>query len=100
MNIHTGFDSIQPMPRDTPVVRTAGSTASQAGPVPSSSSASISDGDTTSISPAALSAAAAAGVADVRGDKVAAIQQALARGSYAVSPSDVAGKLIDHLLQS
>ena len=39
-------------------------------------------------------------VSDVRIDKVAAIQQALASGSYAVSASDVAGKLIDHLLQS
>ena len=58
----------------------------------------ITDGDTASISAAAV--AAASGVSDVRIDKVAAIQQALASGSYAVSASEVAGKLIDHLLQS
>lgn len=35
---------------------------------------------------------------DVRTDKVAALQQAIASGSYQVSSSQVAGKMIDSLL--
>ena len=47
-----------------------------------------------------MACAAASGVSDVRADKVEAIRQAIAGGTYAVSPADLAGKLIDHLLQS
>lgn len=36
---------------------------------------------------------------DVRTDKVAALQQAIASGTYNVSSSDVAGKMIDSLLK-
>ena len=36
---------------------------------------------------------------DVRGDKVAGLQQQIAAGTYNVSASDVAGKLIDVLLR-
>ncbi|HZY61318.1 MAG TPA: flagellar biosynthesis anti-sigma factor FlgM [Edaphobacter sp.] len=36
---------------------------------------------------------------DVRADKVAALQQAIASGSYHVSSSEVAGKMIDSLLE-
>lgn len=35
---------------------------------------------------------------DVRMDKVQALQQAIASGSYSVSSADVAGKMIDALL--
>ena len=35
---------------------------------------------------------------DVRADKVAALQQAIASGTYNVSSSDVAGKMIQSLL--
>ncbi len=66
-------------------------------PSPAPKSAPIPDGDTANI--IAIAVAAAAGVSDVRTDKVAAIQQALTGGTYAVSPSDVAEKPIDHLLQ-
>lgn len=36
---------------------------------------------------------------DVRMDKVAKLQQAIASGSYSVPSSDVAGKMIDSLLE-
>jgi negative regulator of flagellin synthesis FlgM len=35
---------------------------------------------------------------DVRTDKVAALQQAIANGTYHVASSDVAGKIVDSLL--
>ena len=40
----------------------------------------------------------ALGGSDVRMDKVAKLQQAIASGSYSVSSSDVADKMIDSLL--
>ena len=59
------------------------------------------DGDRAQLSPAAslIGQAAAAPVSDVRQEKVDSIRQALASGSYDVSPADVAGKLIEHLLE-
>ena len=88
-------------PREISVTRTGASGTSPAGSTPTVNPASISDGDQTHLSPAALAAAAASsGTSDVRVDKIVAIQQALASGSYAVSASDVAGKLIDHMLQN
>ncbi len=38
-------------------------------------------------------------ISDVRSAKVAALQQAIASGSYKVSSSDVAEKMIDSLLE-
>jgi anti-sigma28 factor (negative regulator of flagellin synthesis) len=43
-------------------------------------------------------AAAAAPDSDVRMEKVNAVQQALASGAYNVPASEVAGKMIDHML--
>jgi len=97
MNIHPSLEPAQSL-REIPVTRTSAA-ASPAGSVPTADPAFISDADQTHLSPAAL-AAAASGVSDVRADKVMAIQQALASGSYAVSASDVADKLIDHMLQN
>ena len=37
-------------------------------------------------------------ISDTRSDKVASLQQAIAAGSYNVSSSDVAGKIIESLL--
>lgn len=39
-------------------------------------------------------------VSEVRMDKVAAVQQALTEGTYQVSPSDVAEKMIEHMKES
>lgn len=99
MNIRSNLNSIAPISQETAPARVVAS-AANAESARSVSPASVLDGDETHLSQAAVLASAASSVSDVRLDKVAAIQQALASGSYAVSASDVAGKLIDHLLQS
>jgi flagellar biosynthesis anti-sigma factor FlgM len=55
--------------------------------------------DQAHVSTAANLAKLASSLPDIRMDKVDAIQQALARGSYSVDPTVVASKLIDHMLQ-
>jgi flagellar biosynthesis anti-sigma factor FlgM len=98
MNIQSSFDPNQSV-RESASAQRSGA-ALPGGEAPSDSTFGakvITDGDTASISPAAI--AAASGVTEVRTEKVAAIQQTLANGTYAVSPWDVAGKLIDHLLE-
>jgi negative regulator of flagellin synthesis FlgM len=68
----------------------------------STSSSSIavtgSQSDTTSISSTSGLIAQALGGSDVRSDKVAALQQSIASGTYSVSASDVASKIVDSLL--
>lgn len=54
--------------------------------------------DQATLSAAASIAAATAPDSDVRMDKVASVQQALASGTYNVPASEVAGKMIDHML--
>ena len=54
--------------------------------------------DNATLSSAASVAAAAAPDSDVRMEKVNAIQQALASGAYNIPASEVAGKMIDHML--
>lgn len=54
--------------------------------------------DRTEVSTAASLAHQAMSVPDVRMDKVAAIQQALANGTYQVSPADVADKLVRQMM--
>lgn len=55
--------------------------------------------DQTNLSSASGMIAHALEGSDVRTDKVAALQKAIASGSYNVSSSDVAGKMIDSLLE-
>jgi flagellar biosynthesis anti-sigma factor FlgM len=94
MNIPSSFNPSQPVGEAQAPART---TANPAAAEPTKATTAVSaDEDTASISPAG--AAAAAGFSDVRLEKVTAIQQALANGSYAVSAEDVASKLIDHML--
>ena len=95
MNIQSSFDPAQPL-RESQASRSATPQTAEASSG-ASRPAVLADGDTASISAAAV--AAASGVSDVRMEKVAAIQEALASGTYAVSAGDVADKLIDRLLQ-
>ncbi|HMG02742.1 MAG TPA: flagellar biosynthesis anti-sigma factor FlgM [Edaphobacter sp.] len=54
--------------------------------------------DETKLSPASAQIAQALGESDVRTEKVAALQKAIASGSYSVSSSDVADKLMQTML--
>jgi negative regulator of flagellin synthesis FlgM len=55
--------------------------------------------DQTNLSSAGGMIAHALEGSDVRTDKVAALQKSIASGNYNVSSSDVAGKMIDSLLE-
>lgn len=59
--------------------------------------ASMAAQDNATLSPAASLAAQTAEDSDVRMDKVAEIQQAIASGSYNVPSSEVAGKIIEQM---
>lgn len=63
-----------------------------------SSSAGLGSSDQTNVSSAAGLLAQSVGTSDVRTEKVAQLQQAIASGSYQVPAAEVAGKLIEHLL--
>jgi len=65
----------------------------------SATAASAKQTDQTSLSSASGIISHALEGSDVRSDKVAALQKAIASGSYNVSSSDVAGKMIDSLLE-
>ena len=54
--------------------------------------------DQTTLSSMGCLVSQALGGSDVRMDKVAKLQQAIVSGSYSVSSSDVAGKMIDSLM--
>ncbi len=60
--------------------------------------ADVQHGDLTDLSSTGELVAQALGGSDVRTDKVATLQQAIANGSYNVSSADVADKLIQSLL--
>jgi negative regulator of flagellin synthesis FlgM len=67
-------------------------------------SASVGQSNTAPVDEAKVSSAAemmaqVLSGSDVRTEKVAALQQAIVAGTYSVSSSDVAGKVIDSLLR-
>jgi negative regulator of flagellin synthesis FlgM len=61
------------------------------------SSSNVQHADQTTLSATAGFVAHALEGSDVRTEKVASLQQAIATGSYSVSSSDVAGKIIQSL---
>ena len=54
--------------------------------------------DQVNLNDVALLASSATNASDIRYEKVAAVQAALASGTYKVPSSDVAQSLIDHML--
>jgi negative regulator of flagellin synthesis FlgM len=99
MNIHSNYDPAQALQNSVQSLRSS-STVSEAAISKAVASSGhgqpvIEDGDTANIS----ATAAVLSTSDVRSEKVAAIQLALVNGTYSVSPSELAGKLINHMLQ-
>lgn len=92
MNVSNNLQALQQLFSSPEVTEAAGKTSAQG------SQRAEAEGDQATLSTAASMAAAAAPDSDVRMDKVAAIQQALASGSYNVPASAVAGKMIDQML--
>jgi negative regulator of flagellin synthesis FlgM len=71
-------------------------------PVQSGVSAPVTNGlsdDQTSFSAAANLIAQPSGESDVRSERISALQQAISAGTYNVSSSDVADKLIQTLVR-
>lgn len=58
---------------------------------------SAAAGDQANLSVVAQVASQAMGLSDVRMEKVTAVQAAIAEGSYQVSSSDVAARLVQHM---
>lgn len=90
MNVHNNLQGLQQLFASQEVART--SSGKTAGPVNGNSA------DEATLSPAASAAAQAAPDSDVRMEKVAQVQKALADGTYSVPSSDVANRMIDAML--
>jgi negative regulator of flagellin synthesis FlgM len=92
---HGAIDSISPSGAK-PAIQANGSDGianEGAGPIPQ-----VEHADQTSLSSAGGLVAQALESSDIRSAKVASLQQAIAAGSYSVSSSDVADKIIQSLL--
>ena len=73
--------------------------AVSASPITESSSSNVQHADQASLSTAGGVVAQALEGSDTRSAKVASLQQAIAAGTYHVSSSDVADKVIQSLLE-
>ncbi|HEX3662637.1 MAG TPA: flagellar biosynthesis anti-sigma factor FlgM [Acidobacteriaceae bacterium] len=93
MNVHNNLQGLQQLFSSQEVAGTSSGRTSDAASAESSSSA-----DEATLSSAASAAAQAAPDSDVRMDKVAQVQKALAEGTYNVASSDVANSMIDSML--
>jgi negative regulator of flagellin synthesis FlgM len=91
MNVNDGLHGL---PKALGVSQTSPVSGAQAQPQAAFSATPSSIQDRTEVSTAASLAHQAMSVPDVRMDKVAAVQQALANGTYQVSAADVADKLV------
>jgi negative regulator of flagellin synthesis FlgM len=92
MNVNNNLQGLQQLFSSQEVSQPAGNAGASGAP------AAQSGTDQATLSAAASVAAAAAPDSDVRMEKVASIQQALTSGTYNVPASEVAGKMIDHML--
>jgi flagellar biosynthesis anti-sigma factor FlgM len=92
MNVNNNLQGLQQLFSSQEVSQQAGKAGA------SDAQAAHAETDQATLSSAASVAAAAAPDSDVRMEKVNAVQQALASGAYNVPASEVAGKMIDHML--
>ena len=95
MNVNDGLHGL---PEQLGVSETSPVQATQRQQQASYSASTGSTQDRTEVSTAASLAHQAMAVPDVRMDKVAAVQQALANGTYQVSAGDVADKLVQQMM--
>ncbi|MGA7524148.1 MAG: flagellar biosynthesis anti-sigma factor FlgM [Acidobacteriaceae bacterium] len=92
MNVNNNLQGLQQLFASQEVA------ASSSGKTNGAASAGSSSADEATLSSAASAAAQAAPDSDVRMDKVAQVQKALAEGTYNVASSDVANSMIDTML--
>ena len=91
MNIQSDFQNVQR-------VQGAEGIAEPGIPVTGQKAGEASEAaDTASLTSAAVALSESAGASDVRIDKVASMQAALASGDYQINSTDVAAKLIEHM---
>jgi len=90
MNIQNDLQGVQPIERGGALSGSQGTTGVQ-------SAVNVSAADEAHVSAAAYLVSQAVALPEINAEKVAAVQAALADGSYQVSAFDVAGKLIDHM---
>ena len=95
MNVNDGLHGL---PEPLGVAETSPVAAPQRQQHAAPSVAAGNSQDRTEVSTAASLAHQAMAASDVRMDKVAAVQQALANGTYQVSPADVADKVVQRML--
>lgn len=91
MNVHNNLQGLQQLFASQEVAKP--SSSKTAAPADGGGSA-----DEATLSSAASAAAQAAPDSDVRMEKVAAVQKALAEGTYNVPASDVANRMMDAML--
>jgi negative regulator of flagellin synthesis FlgM len=94
MEIRSGFDGLTSLLGVNAPAPSTGSTSGAGG------AGGALGADRATLSSAASGMAQTAGDNDVRMDKVASVQAALANGSYNVPASAVASKLVDTMLGS
>jgi negative regulator of flagellin synthesis FlgM len=97
MNVNNNFQGLQQLFASRETGQAAGK-AGAAGAQPGQGEAGGADKATLSTAASLAAAAAAAPDSDVRMEKVTAIQQALASGTYNVPASEVASKMIEGML--
>jgi negative regulator of flagellin synthesis FlgM len=97
MNVNDGLHNVQPALGTQSTSPVSAVSETQRQQVPGSTPATIGS-DHTEVSTAANLAHQAMSLPDVRMDKVAAVQQALASGTYNVSADDLSGKIVNHML--
>jgi negative regulator of flagellin synthesis FlgM len=93
MNVNNNLNGLQQIFSSPEVTRTQGG-----GKAANSTEPLSVREDEATLSPAASLAAQTASDSDVRMDKVTQVQKALADGSYSVPSSEVADKMISHML--
>jgi len=93
MNVRNGIENLSQL---FPSQGTENAATTKSGNTPQSETLA---GDTAQLSVAATQVAQSAATSDIRLDKVASIQNALQSGTYQVSATDVAQKMIASLLE-